>query len=155
VVLNASIAVLWSVYNARHKFIWPELSQTIANVLALVFLYASLPVFGIAAAAWATVLSLGLKLAFLMPILGFWQRPHWNSPAIIEARRRMKPFIFGQAYVRVDPLLDRLLSSLALPGGLTLMFLGRQMYAAINLVISKAINTPTVPRLAISAKAGE
>jgi len=72
---NASVVVLWSVYNARHKFIWVELSSVFANIAALLYLVWLLPSHGIAAAAWATVLSLGLKLALLLPILGRVQWP--------------------------------------------------------------------------------
>src|SRR4030081_61783 len=70
---NASVAVLWSVYYARQKFIWAELSPVFANVLSLLVLFWTLPQYGIVAAAWATVLNLGLKVAFLMPMLGRWQ----------------------------------------------------------------------------------
>lgn len=48
---NASVAVLWSVYYARQKFLWAELSPVFANVLSLLFLFGTLPQYGIAAAS--------------------------------------------------------------------------------------------------------
>lgn len=152
---NASVAVLWSVYYARQKFIWAELSPVFANVLSLLFLFWTLPQYGIAAAAWATVLNLGLKLAFLMPMLGRWQRPQWNSYAIREAWRRVKPFLWGQAYSKSDPLIDRFLTSMSIAGDLSLLYIGQQIYSAINLIITKAISAPTVPRLALASKSGD
>jgi putative peptidoglycan lipid II flippase len=152
---NASVAVLWSVYYARQKFIWAELSPVFANVISLLFLFWTLPQFGIAAAAWATVLNLGLKLAFLMPMLGPWQRPQWDSYAIREACRLEKPFLWGQAYSKSDPLIDRFLTSMTIAGNLSLLYIGQQVYSAINLIITKAISSPTVPRLALAAKSGE
>lgn len=152
---NASVAVLWSVYYARQKFIWAELSPVFANILSLLFLFWTLPQYGIVAAAWATVLNLGLKVAFLMPMLGRWQWPQWNSYAMREAWRRVKPFILGQTYSKSDPLIDRFLTSMSIAGNLSLLYIGQQIYSAINLIIIKAISAPTVPRLALAAKSGD
>jgi putative peptidoglycan lipid II flippase len=149
---NALVLVLWSVYYARQRFLWAEISSVIANVVALIFLYWTLARYGIVAAAWATVLSLGLKVGLLMPILGRWQKPDWNSFAIKEAWRRIKPFILGQTYAKSEPLIDRFLTSLTTAGSLSLLYFGQQIYSAVNLVIVKAVSTPTVPRLAIAAK---
>jgi putative peptidoglycan lipid II flippase len=152
---NASVAVLWSVYYAREKFIWAELSPVIANVLALIFLLWTLPYYGITAAAWAAVINLILKVALLIPVLGRWQWPRWDSYAMKEAWRRVKPFLFGQTYSRTDPLIDRFLTSMTIAGNLSLLYIGQQIYSAINLIITKAISAPTVPRLAIAAKSGD
>lgn len=152
---NASVAVLWSVYYARQKFIWAELSPVFANVLSLLFLFWTLPRYGIAAAAWATVLSLGLKVAFLMPMLGRCQWPQWDSYAMREAWRRLKPFLLGQTYSKSDPLIDRFLTSMSIAGDLSLLYIGQQIYSAINLIITKAISSPVVPRLAHAAKSGD
>ena len=149
---NALVPVLWSVYYARQRFLWAEISSVIANAVALVFLYWTLTRYGIVAAAWATVLNLGLKVGLLMPILGRWQKPDWNSFAIKEAWRRIKPFILGQTYAKSEPLIDRFLTSLTTAGNLSLLYFGQQIYSAANLVIVKAVSTPTVPRLAIAAK---
>jgi putative peptidoglycan lipid II flippase len=152
---NASVAVLWSVHYARQKFIWAELSPVFANILSLLFLFWTLPQYGIVAAAWANVLNLAIKVGFLMPLLGRWQRPQWNSYAMREAWRRVKPFLLGQTYSKSDPLVDRFLSSMSTAGNLSLLYIGQQIFSAINLVIMKAISAPTVPRLALAAKSGE
>jgi putative peptidoglycan lipid II flippase len=152
---NASVAVLWSVYYARQKFIWAELSAILANVAALLFLIWTLPHYGIPAAAWAAVLNLGLKVGLLFPVLGRWQRPQWDSYAMREAWRRIKPFLLGQTYSRTDPLIDRFLTSMSIAGDLSLLYIGQQIYSAINLIITKAVSAPTVPRLALAAKSGD
>jgi len=152
---NASVVVLWSVYYARQKFIWAESSSLLGNAIGLLFLFWTLPYYGIKAAAWATVITLGLKVALLMPVLGPWQRPQWNSFAIKEAWRRIQPFLLGETYAKSDPLIDRFLTSLTAAGNLSLLYIGQQAYSAINLVITRAISTPSVPRLAIAAKSGD
>jgi peptidoglycan biosynthesis protein MviN/MurJ (putative lipid II flippase) len=152
---NASVAVLWSVYYARQRFIWAEISSVLANSLALLYLFWLLPSQGIVAAAWATVLNLGLKVALLVPVLGRWQWPEWDSYAMKEAWRRIKPFLFGQTYSKTDPLIDRFLTSMTIAGNLSLLYIGQQIYSALSIVITKAISTPTIPRLAIAAKSGD
>lgn len=152
---NASVVVLWSVYYARQKFIWAETSSVFANAIGLLFLFWTLPVYGVKAAAWATVVTLGLKVALLMPVLGPYQRPHWNSFAMKEAWQRIKPFLLGETYAKTDPLIDRFLTSLTTAGNLSLLYIGQQAYSAINLIITRAIATPSVPRLALAAKSGE
>ena len=152
---NALVVVLWSVYYARQRFLWAEVSSVIANFIGLVILIWTLPQYGIVAAAWVTVLNLGLKVVLLTPILGAWQRPQWNSYALKEAWRRIKPFILGQTYAKSEPLVDRFLTSLTTAGSLSLLYFGQQIYSAINLVMIKAISTPTIPKLAIAAKVSD
>ncbi len=149
---NALVTVLWSFYYARQRFLWTEVSSVLANAVALVFLVWTLTRYGIVAAAWASVLNMGLKVALLMPVLGRWQRPAWDSFVLKEAWRRIKPFILGQTYAKSEPLLDRFLTSLTTAGSLSLLYFGQQIYSAVNLIIVKAVATPTVPRLAIAAK---
>ena len=152
---NACVPVLWVVYYARQKFVWTEASAIIANIVSLSFLIWALPRYRIMGAAWAAVLNLGLKMALLIPALGRFQWPQWNSYAMREAWKRTKPFLLGQVYSRTDPLVDRFLTSLSNAGNLSLLYIGQQIYSAANLVISKALSSPTVPKLAAAAKANE
>src|SRR5438105_1207122 len=152
---NALVVVLWSIYYARQKFLWTELSSVCANAVSLLFLVWTLSHYGIVAAAWATVLNLGLKVMMLTPALGHWEWPQWNSYAMKEAWRRIKPFLLGQTYAKSDPLIDRFLTSLTTAGNLSLLYIGQQLYSSINLITTKAISTPSVPRLAVAAKSGD
>ena len=52
-------------------------------------------------------------------------------------------------------MVDRFLTSLSNAGDLSLLYIGQQIYSSVNLVISKALSAPTVPRLAQAAKADE
>lgn len=148
-VFNASIVTLWSSHQARHRFIWPELSQVAANVAGLLLLVYALPRFGIKAAAWAVVFSNGLKVVLLLPILGRWRWPNWRTRTLAETWRRLKPLLPGQSYLRADPLLDRYLTSMTHEGGLSLLYIGQQVFSTANQVIGKAIVSPMLPRLTI------
>src|SRR5829696_2062413 len=130
-VLNAGIVTLWAAHHARRRFVWVELSGVLANLAGLLFLVWALPRFGIKAAAWNTVFYNGLKLAFLLPVLGRWRRPAWPSPTAREAWRLFMPILPGQAYLRAEPLLDRLLASTKGAGSLSLLYVAQQFYANV------------------------
>jgi len=149
---NAVIIVLWSTYYARQQFLWTELSSVIANAIVLVLLFGMLPRFGIVSAAWLSALGLGLKVMMLLPGLGRWESPRWDSPVIKESWSRVKPFLLGQTYAKSDPLIDRFLTSLTVAGNLSLLYIGQQVYSSVNLIMTKAISAPSIPRLAIAAK---
>jgi putative peptidoglycan lipid II flippase len=154
-VLNAGIVTLWAAHHARRRFVWVEFSGVLANLAGLLFLVWALPRFGIRAAAWNTVFYNGLKLAFLLPVLGRWRRPAWPSPTAREAWRLFMPFLPGQAYLRAEPLLDRFLASTKEAGSLSLLYVAQQIYANAMLVTNKAVVAPLAPRLALAAGAGE
>ena len=154
-VLNAGIVTLWAAHHARRRFVWVEFSSVLANLAGLLFLVWTLPRFGIHAAAWNTVFYNGLKLAFLLPVLGRWHRPAWPSPTAREAWRLFKPFLPGQAYLRAEPLLDRFLTSTKEAGSLSLLYVAQQIYANAIQVTNKAVVAPLAPRLALAADAGE
>jgi putative peptidoglycan lipid II flippase len=154
-VFTASVSVLWSIYHARQRFVWAELSPVISNFVALLLLIKLLPVYGVAAAAWVIVLRAALQVGWLLPGLGRWQRPEWKSPAMREAWRRIRPLLLGMSYYRTDPLVDRFLTSMSPAGTLSLLYIGQQIYGVANVVIEKAIAAPMVPLLAKLASAGD
>jgi putative peptidoglycan lipid II flippase len=150
-IFTASTSVLWSVYHARQKFIWVELSSLVSSLIGLVLLVRILPTTGVSGAAFLIVLRTGLQMVWLLPGLGRWQWPDWRSPAMREAWLRIRPLLIGTTYYRTDPLIDRFLASMAPPGGLSLLYIGQQIYGVANIVAEKAIATPMVPQLAIFA----
>ncbi|MEP6913259.1 MAG: lipid II flippase MurJ [bacterium] len=152
-IFTASVSVLWSVYHARKQFIWVELSTVLSSLIALVLIVKLLAIYGVAAAALVIVLRTLLQVIWLLPGLGRWQWPQWNSTAMREAWRRIRPLLVGTSYYRTDPLVDRFLASMAPAGGLSLLYIGQQIYGVANVVAEKAIAVPMVPQLAIEAAA--
>jgi putative peptidoglycan lipid II flippase len=151
-VLTASVAVLWSVYHARQRFVWAELSPVLANLVALVLIVMLLPVYGVVAAVWIIALRTLLQMVLLVPGLG---RPVWvnrRSATFTEAWKRIRPLLMGTTYYRMDPIVDRYLSSLAPAGGLSLLYIAQQLYGVANVVIEKAVTAPMVPQLAQFAR---
>lgn len=151
-VFTASVSVLWSVYHAQQRFIWAELAALLAGTGALLVVTQTLTHFGIAAAAWAMVLRTALQVVLLLPGLGAPRHPHWRSTAMKDTWKRLRPLLLGASYYRTDLLIDRFLSSLAGTGGLSLLYLGQQIYGVANFLLEKAITSPMVPLLAKQAR---
>jgi putative peptidoglycan lipid II flippase len=154
-IFTASVSVLWSVYHAKQKFIWVELSTLISSVIALALLIVFLPAYGVTGAALLIVFRVGLQLLWLLPGLGRWAWPDWSSAAMREAWHRIRPLLIGTTYYRTDPLVDRYLASMAPAGGLSLLYIGQQIYGAAGVVAEKAIAAPMVPMLATLASSGQ
>lgn len=152
-VFTALAAVQWSVQYARRRFAWTETSGALAAVLSLVYLYVALPRQGVMAAAWFPVLRSLLQTLFLLPGMGRFRRPDWRSETVRSAGRQLRPLLLGSAYYKLDPLVDRLLSSLAPPGGLSLLFLAQTIWGAGTHVAVKALVNPITPTLAVQAAA--
>jgi putative peptidoglycan lipid II flippase len=153
-VFAAVTSVLWSAYHARSRFIWAELSPLLAGLLTLAGLMLTLPRFGVAAAAWATVGRGALQTMLLLPGLGAWRRPDLAGPVMREAWRRLRPLLAGTTYYKADPLVDRFLSSMAPAGGLSILYVGQQIWGALAQIINKAVAAPMVPVLARQAREG-
>ncbi len=153
VVFTAQYSVVWAMCQARRRFITVEISLMVSLVVAFVLMIWIAPIWGVLGIAWLNAGRALLQTALLLPALGAWVRPDWRSSALKDAWQRMWPLLVGGAYYKSDMLVDRFLSSMAPAGGLSLFHLGRQLYAAAQGILSKALIGPVVPSLAEFAEA--
>ncbi len=151
-VLYALNGILLAISHARQQFIWPEATPLLSTTVSFVAMVSVLPQYGIVAAAWVNVLRITLQTALMLPGLGRYIKPNFRSTAIHIAWKKIKPLILGAAYFKMESVLDRFLSSFTPIGGVTLFYLGQQIYGAANQVINKAFVAPLVPVLAGHAK---
>lgn len=152
---SALIAVLACVYHARQKFLMIEITSTISGFIGLCFLIWGLPRYGVQAAAWATVIKTFFQVLCLIHGLGTYKKPDWGGQTFKEAWRRLRPLVLGNTYYKTDQLVDTYLASLAPAGGLSLLYLARQIYSSGHQILGKAIANPTVPLLAKKASQAE
>jgi len=150
-VFMALSSVLVAVCQARRRFIWPMVASLLGDLVGLGILLVTLKQYGIAVAAWLSVLSTALQTALLLPLLGRFQHPIWENSSLQEVWGRIKPLLLGSTYYKTDPLVDRFLSSMGAQGGLSLLYLGQQCYGVFNQVIGKALAVP----LACTGRSGE
>jgi len=154
-VFMAIGAVLSAVSHARSKFVRVEVSGLVASASSLLFLAWGLPRMGIVAGAWGLFLRPLVQSVLLSPVLGPACWPDWQRVPWREAGRRLKPLLLGTSYYKTDPLVDRVLTSLAVPGSMTLLNLSQQLYAATGAVLGKALAAPMIPLQARLAVRGE
>jgi putative peptidoglycan lipid II flippase len=154
-VFAAINGVQWAAYHARQQFLWAEFTPILSSVFSLLLLIWALPLFGVIAAAWIITMRMGLQTLLLAPGMGRLVRPNLKSAAIQQAWQRIKPLLWGTAYYKTDPLVDRFLLSTANSGTLSLYYLAQQIYAAASQVLNKAIAAPLVPLLSKLHKAGD
>jgi putative peptidoglycan lipid II flippase len=154
-VFLALAGVLRAIHYARQRFFWTECGHLIESFVGFALLVWALPRYGITMAAWVSVLRAMLQTLLLLPALGAYCGPERGGAAIIKAWQRLKPLLFGTIYYKTGPLVDRFLSSMVPAGGLSLFFLGYQMYGGLNDVINKAVTVPMIPLLARTAKVSD
>lgn len=155
VVFTAQYSVAWAMCQARRQFVSVEVSLLVSVGLALGLMMWIAPRYGVLGVAWLNAGRAVLQTILLLPGMGGLVRPDWRAPALQDAWRRMWPLLVGGTYYKSDMLVDRFLSSMAPAGGLSLFHLGRQLYAAAQGILSKALVGPVVPTLAAQAGAGE
>jgi len=154
-VSTALYGVLWAACQARQEFVRAELGGLAGTVTSFALLTWLLPGHGVETAAWLWLTRFTVPVVLLLPTLGSYRSPARLPSMAREAGRRLAPLILGTMYYKTDPLVDRFLSSMTPPGGLSLLYVGQQIYAAAVTVIDRAITAPAVPLLASHAKQGD
>ena len=154
-IFTALSGVQVAVYHAQQKFLWVELVPLLIGTLGLVPLVVLLPEYGVEAAAWITTLRFVFQTLLQMPGMGRWTMPDLKSSTVQDAWKRIKPLLWGTAYYKADPLVDRFLLSMSGNGNLSLFYLAQQIYGAGAGVVSKAVAAPLVPSLSLFHKAGD
>jgi putative peptidoglycan lipid II flippase len=154
-LLSAINTVQSSVYRAKSKFIWLELSALVCNAIALLLILLLLPRYGFYAIAWIGVLQLVLKITMLLPAMGMPLIPRIKKSTLVDTLRRITPLIFGGFYFKTDILFDRFLLSNLTSGTLSLYSFAQQIYGAINSILNRSIVGPFVSDLTFLHKAGD
>jgi putative peptidoglycan lipid II flippase len=154
-VFTGVAGVLRAVHYARQRFLLTESGHLIASLIGLGLLAWALPRYGIRAAAWVSVLLGIVQTLLLLPGLGAYRQPNWANRHIFQAWYRLKPLVLGNLYYKSGPLVDRFLSSMVPAGGLSLFFLGHQLYGGAHDFINKAVTVPMIPVLARTAAASD
>ena len=152
-VVSVLCGVLATVHQANKRFVRVELISLFAAGSSFLFLLWALEGHGVKAAAWAVLLRTGVQLLLLLPGAVRFCVPDWRNPVVVEIWCRFKPLLFGTAYYKLGPMIDRFLSSMSPAGGLSLFYFGQQAVSMVNDIIYKAFTIPTIPLLSRHAQA--
>lgn len=141
-----------AVGQAAGRFVLVESIQAAAGVASLAVLPMVLARGGVEGAAWLWSARMAVVAALLLPFLG---KPWGGRGPLREALRRLRPLVFSGGVFRLEPLLDRALTSGAAPGSLALYAVAQQAAMAGATVLQKAVVGPAVPGLARLAASGD
>jgi putative peptidoglycan lipid II flippase len=154
-IFTAAAAVLAAYCYSRNRFVLAESTQLGATILAAASIYWILPIVGIRGAAWVTVARSAAVTLFLLPFLGRFALAERAGDLLRKAWERIRPLLVGSLYYKTDPLIDRMLASMAPAGALSLYYLGSQMSTSGAQVLNISVAAPLIPKLAAYAKSGE
>ena len=152
-MLQGTGMVARSAWNAKGSFLWPTTAGMIAAACSLLFLLLTLKRAGVTMAAWAFNVRFGVEFLLLLVPLGNFARPRWTEAPLLL--RKARPLMLGAAYFRTDVIVDRVLTSLAPPGSLSLLYLAQQLLSAAGQVINQSVVAPLIPALARTAHVGD
>jgi putative peptidoglycan lipid II flippase len=155
IVFTGLNAIQTAIAFAHHRFIWSDAAPMLASLVGVALLLPLLPIYGAIAAAWIAVGRLLLQSLLLSRGMGRPLRPDLSRPAVKVLWARLRPMILGASYYKMDPLVDRFLLSSLAPGALSIVYLAQQLHGAAAQVVSKALATPAVTRLAAAHKRGD
>jgi putative peptidoglycan lipid II flippase len=155
-VMGAGAGVLSASLQARRKFAYPELAQTVGQAASLTVLALTVSTLGATGGAWAYVARSFVHLGLLCAGVGL-SRPAWPGKGLIdELWRRWKPLLAGSSFYKTELLVDSFLSSLSrIPGTLSLYYLGQRLYGSALEVVRKGFAEPILPVLSLHARRGD
>jgi putative peptidoglycan lipid II flippase len=153
VVFNVAAAVAVAAYHGQSRFYWVAGSQVATAAASLALLPSAVSLHGVQGAAW---LAVGRSVAQALLVVAGLGPVRFGADAQFRSElwRRVRPLLFGNAYLRFDILFDRYLSSMARPGDLSLYALAVQIYGAISQLVASAVTAPLIPALSVEKKEG-
>jgi putative peptidoglycan lipid II flippase len=153
-VTSALTAVLTAACQALDRFVWSEGSAMLACAGQFAFYWFALHHYGAAAAALGPLVKGSLQALLLLGGLGGLARPAplWSLARAVWTK--LRPLALGAAIYKLDPVVDRLVISLAPVGSVSIFHVAQQVHAAMLTVVSGAISSPLLPALARLANAG-
>jgi putative peptidoglycan lipid II flippase len=151
-VFSALAGLLAAVGNARSRFLWVGTTPLIAALVSLSILIWGLPRYGITIAVWSTVVRGFVHMALLLPFLGSFRGLENNRYGLRLTWERLKPPLCATTYSKSGPLVDRFISSMLPPGGLSLFYLAFAAHSVGNDMIYKTLTIPMLALLANHAK---
>lgn len=146
-VLVGLATVLRAAHHARHRFVPAAVCSSVSAAAGLGVILLLLPRWGVASAAWSFTARNALECVLLLGPLAGGLVPRWSAGTARAVWRHARPVVAGASYERTEPLVDRLLSSLAPAGALSLFSLAEQIHGAASQVLNRSVSDPLVPSL--------
>jgi putative peptidoglycan lipid II flippase len=151
VVLTGLISWAQAVHHSRHSFLLPAVGGVLGTGLSLA-LAQQYGVEGIVALAWAiNAGSLVSVLIHIVPLLSRLGTPDVDFSNMIKLCRLFWPLLLGAAFMRIDPLVDRVLAAkLAVldPGAIAYINYAQRILVALLAIGTSSLSVVAFPQLA-------
>lgn len=148
--------VLYSYNYSKGRNILVEFVTLSGTILCVLYIWQRLGQDGIVAAAVAMIIRFSVpSLVFFPYRMKWWGRVGGDGKFLRQFWSQVKPLMIGSSYYKIDILVDRLLTSMAAPGTMTLFNLAQQVHVSGNLVFNKAVFNPMMVKLAMCDKSGD
>jgi putative peptidoglycan lipid II flippase len=144
---TACTAAMTSVFQVRHRFLWPPMAALASSAISMVAVFLLLDQWGIAAAAWAQVFAYSFPAVVMLAVLGRPKRLEWRWDLVREVIGRQKPLILTKAYFAASAPVDRILVSFLPAGSLVILELVSRFFGAAQRMISQGLLAPYLPQL--------
>jgi putative peptidoglycan lipid II flippase len=160
IVANCLITYLNALSHCYRQFARPALAGVVGTLVTLIYVVSLHARQGIFAVAWSVVLGAAVTSALLLPLFVEKGREAsvWKLP-LLESTRRciwlLAPIVLAALYWRLDPLLDRYLSSGLATGSIAHLGYAWRLTAALSLIGTSGLSIVAFPTLAAHAAAGE
>jgi putative peptidoglycan lipid II flippase len=153
--LQAGFGVTQSLAYAQGRFFRAEISALGGSLLALLALVLLFPSMGVKGYAWAQVLRVAVSVGGLFGVLGVFRPVRFRKLLSRSLLQRIGILTGGGAISKLTFLVDRVLSSLAPAGGLSLFNVGQQAFNAGEIILQRSIANPSLARISRRLQEGD
>ncbi|WP_240494725.1 lipid II flippase MurJ [Vibrio breoganii] len=141
-------SIQWSLLNAKKKHIRAEAVPAMTSFIMfpiIVFAIFEIGIWGLAVAMPARV---AIQSLVLLPYTQAISIKGFDLATVRIVLRRLKPLMLGSAYYKSEPVIDRSLLTSSNDGVLSMFYFSQQIYAALGQILTKAIVTPSIAKMA-------
>ncbi len=153
--LQAGFGVTQSLAYAQGRFFRAEISSLVGSLLALLAFLFLFPSLGVKGFAWALVLRIAVSFGGIGGVLGVFRPVHFRKVISRALLHRIGILTGGAAIYKLTYLVDRVLSSLAPVGQLSLFNVGQQVFNAGEIVLQRSIANPALVHLSRRVQEGD
>ena len=145
---NTQSALLTVALRSRDRFIAAEVIALLGTLFSLVVLYFVLPVWGLLAAVWVTLLR-SILVYITQLNLAKWPPISLRKGMLFkETWLLMRPLLFGTSIYKTSPLVDRYWASLAPSGAITILTFAQIIINSLASILTRALGLPLTPSIA-------
>jgi len=155
---NTAIGLFQAALNGRQQFAIPALAGVLGPMSTVVIILVAAPTLGIAAVAWGTLTGAILNVVVQGPSL----RKHLPKAGLRAAARACRelvplaiPIFLGMFLLKVDPLVDRYVSSYLDEGSISRYGYATRIVTIFIMLASGTLSTVSFPRIAGQAAQGK